>query len=105
MRTYLGASLKMGASHFDENVERLAFGDDDGPGESNANKSKSKSDAAAAPGGRDRASLLHVEGYTLYRPDLARAARGAWRLVSRAHTVETPARFVGAASARAAACR
>ena len=28
MRTYLGASLKMGASHFDENVERLAFGDD-----------------------------------------------------------------------------
>ena len=79
MRTYLGASLKMGASHFDENVERLAFGDDDdAPGESNAtSKSKSKSDAAAAPGGRDRASLLHVEGYTLYRPDLARAAMTA----------------------------
>ena len=77
MRTYLGASLKMGASHFDENVERLAFGDDDAPGESNANTSKSKSDDDAAPGGRDRASLLHVEGYTLYRPDLARAAMTA----------------------------
>ena len=74
MRTYLGASLKMGASHFDENVERLAFGDD-GPDESNA---KSQSDYDAVPGHtHDRASLLHVEGYTLYRPDLARAAMTA----------------------------
>ena len=75
MRTYLGASLKMGASHFDENVERLAFGDDASPDESNA---KSRSDDDAVPGHtRDRASLLHVEGYTLYRPDLARAAMTA----------------------------
>ena len=52
MRTYLGASLKMGASHFDENVERLAFGDDASPDESNA---KSRSDDDAVPGHtRDR---------------------------------------------------
>ena len=75
MRTYLGASLKMGASHFDENVERLAFGDDRvADGESSVTKSQSND---AVPGRHDRASLLHVEGYTLYRPDLARAAMTA----------------------------
>ena len=67
MRTYLGASLKMGASHFDENVERLAF--EGGQGDANANAKSS-----TPPSG---STLLHVEGYTLYRPELARTAMAA----------------------------
>ena len=66
MRTYLGASLKMGASHFDEHVERLAF---EGQGGDDANAKSS-----TPPSGT---TLLHVEGYTLYRPELARTAMTA----------------------------
>ena len=78
MRTYLGASLRMGASHFDENVERLAFGVDRVGADDESGITKSHSDdAAPRPGSAPRASLLHVEGYTLYRPDLARAAMTA----------------------------
>ena len=68
MRTYLGASLKMGASHFDEHVERLAFEGGRG-GDANANAKSS-----ITPSG---STLLHVEGYTLYRPELARTAMAA----------------------------
>lgn len=68
MRTYLGASLKMGASHFDEHVERLAFEGGRGGADANAKSS------SITPSG---STLLHVEGYTLYRPELARTAMAA----------------------------
>lgn len=67
MRTYLGASLKMGASHFDEHVERLAFEGGRGGDDANAKSSITPSSS----------TLLHVEGYTLYRPELARTAMAA----------------------------
>ena len=86
MRTYLGASLRMGASHFDENVERLAFGvdqvgADDESGITKSSGRRGSSTWLRAPGvAAARGGLHAVPSRPGARGDDRRQAKGRARL-------------------------